>query len=155
MLVIIPVSGRRKRPGQRWCTSFWHPQPLATPAREALEAHRTAQGQDRADFGKDYSNHDLVFCEATGVPLRPGAVTAAFERHVADCGLPTIRLHDARHGACSLMLAGGVPIEVVQMILGHSSPAVTRQVYAHVMRQATAELIDTATDLLTRHRRRG
>lgn len=78
---------------------------------------------------------------------------AAFDAHVAACGLPHIRLHDTRHGACSLMLAGGVPIELVQMILGHSSPVVTRQVYAHVMRQTTAEQVNTATELLTRHRR--
>lgn len=64
-----------------------------------------------------------------------------------------MRLHDTRHGACSLMLAGGVPIELVQRILGHSSPVVTRQVYAHVMRQTTADQVNTATDLLTRHRR--
>jgi site-specific recombinase XerD len=47
-----------------------------------------------------------------------------------------------RHGACSMMLSGGVPIEVVQMVLGHSSPAVTRQVYAHVMKQATAQQLE-------------
>lgn len=66
---------------------------------------------------------------------------------------PVIRLHDPRHGACSLLFAGGVPIEIVQMILGHSSPEVTRRVYSHVMRKATAEQVETATELLARHRR--
>jgi integrase len=42
-----------------------------------------------------------------------------------------IRLHDTRHGACSMLLAGGVPIEVVQVILGHASPEITRKVYGH------------------------
>jgi integrase len=51
------------------------------------------------------------------------------------------------------MLSGGVPIEVVQMILGHSSPAVTRRVYAHMMRKATAEQFEVATSQLTQHRR--
>ena len=86
------------------------------------------QQQERADFGPDYSDHGLVFCEVEGTPLRPSKVTEAFAGHAAACGLPPIRLHDARHGACSLLIAGGVPIEVVQMILGHSSPSVTRQV---------------------------
>ena len=104
-------------------------------------------------FGPDYRDHDLVFARPDGTPLRPGAVTRAFENHVTACGLPVVRLHDTRHGACSLMLAGGVPIELVQMILGHSSPVVTRQVYAHVMRQTTADQVNTATDLLTRYRR--
>jgi integrase len=39
-----------------------------------------------------------------------------------------------RHGAGSLLLAAGVPIEIVAMILGHASPNITRSVYAHVLR---------------------
>jgi hypothetical protein len=51
------------------------------------------------------------------------------------------------------MPSGGVPIEVVQMILGHSSPAVTPRVYAHPMGRATAEQFEAATKRLTEHRR--
>jgi hypothetical protein len=87
-----------------------------------------------------------------GLPLRPDRVTVAFEGHVAGCWLPVIRLHDTRHGACSLMLAGGVPIEIVQMILGHSSPEISRRVYAHLMRKTAAEQVEKASKLLTRHR---
>jgi hypothetical protein len=47
----------------------------------------------------------------------------------------------------------GVPIEIVQLILGHSSPTVTRRIYAHVMKKATAEQVDTASQLITKHRR--
>jgi hypothetical protein len=47
-----------------------------------------------------------------------------------------------------------VPIEVVQMILGHASPEVTRKVYAHVMRKITAAQVENATQLLTQHRPR-
>jgi integrase len=79
-------------------------------------------------------------------------VTLAFEAQARACNLPVIRLHDTRHGACSLLVAGCVPIEVVQMILGHASPDVTRKVYAHLMRTATAEQVEKATQLLTRHR---
>jgi integrase len=153
--ILCPVCGREhvgrlfKRPkskaGRRWV-------PLAGPPRAALESHRLAQNEERAMFGPDYDEHDLVFCEVDGKPMRPGAVTTAFEEHVRACGLPVVRLHDTRHGACSLLLAGGVPIEVVQMILGHASPDVTRRVYAHVMRHAAAEQVEAATQLLTIHR---
>ena len=93
-----------------------------------------------------------MLCDCDGLPLRPGGVTVAFTAHVTACGPPAVRLHDTRHGACSLLLAGGVPIEVVQMILGHSDPDVTRKVYAHLMRKAAAEQVEAATELLTRHR---
>jgi integrase len=138
-------KGPKSRAGRRWV-------PLAGPARKALRRHRSAQKAERKDFGEDYRDHDLVFCGPDGDPLRPGCVTVAFAAHVTACGLPQIRLHDTRHGACSLLLAGGVPIEVVQMILGHSSPSVTRNVYTHLMRATTAEQVDTAAQLLTQHR---
>jgi integrase len=139
-------KGPKSKAGRRWI-------PLAEPAREALRQHHKAQAEERADFGKHYRDHGLVFCMPDGNPLRPGEVTSAFTDHVAACGLPQIRLHDTRHGACSLLIAGGVPIEVVQMILGHSSPAVTRQVYAHLMRGLTAEQVEAAARLLNRYRR--
>jgi hypothetical protein len=138
-------KGQKSRAGRRWV-------PLASPARKALRRHRSAQKAERKDFGEHYRDHDLVFCGPDGDPLRPGCVTAAFATHVTACGLPQIRLHDTRHRACSLLLAGGVPIEVVQMILGHSSPNVTRNVYPHLMRATTAAQVDTAAQLLTRHR---
>jgi integrase len=131
--------------GRRWV-------PLAAPAQQALARHRAAQRIERDWFGADYDEHDLVFCRPDGTPLRPDRVTVEFERHVAACGLPVIRLHDTRHGACSLMLAGGVPIEVVQMILGHASPDVTRRIYKHILRKVTARQVEKAAKLLTRHR---
>jgi integrase len=136
----------KSRAGRRWI-------PLPAPARAALLAHRDRQSHGKDDFGPAYVDHGLVFAGPSGHPLRPSSITTAFEAHTRTCGLPPTRLHDTRHGACSLLLSGGVPIEVVQMIMGHSSPAVTRKVYAHLLRQATADQVEAATEILTRHRR--
>ncbi len=46
-------------------------------------------------------------------------------------------------------MQAGLP---VQLILGHSSPTVTRRVYAHLMRATTAAQVEKAVELLTRHR---
>jgi integrase len=124
------------------------------PAQNALARHRATQQEEREFFGIDYQDHGLVFCRPDGIPLRPDRVTVEFVQHVAACGLPPCPLHDTRHGACSLMLAGGVPIEIVQMILGHSSPEITRRVYAHLMRTTTSAQVEIAGELLTRHRPR-
>jgi integrase len=167
---LITVNRRELKPEERVCPvcgaehvsrlfkspktgRSWRWVPFAAPARAALDAHKVAQAAERELLGEDYDDHDLVFCEPDGTPLRPDAVTKAFAAHAAICGLPMIRLHDMRHGACSLLLAGGVPIEIVQMILGHSSPSVTRRIYAHVMKKITADQVERATELLTRHRR--
>ena len=51
------------------------------------------------------------------------------------------------------MLGVGVPIEVVQMILGHASPEVTRKCYKHLMKSSAADQIEVASKLVTKHRR--
>jgi len=39
------------------------------------------------------------------------------------------------------MLANGVPLVTISKILGHSSPAVTAQIYAHALDESKAEAI--------------
>jgi hypothetical protein len=39
----------------------------------------------------------------------PAQVSRKVDADTTECGLPAISLHDLRHGACSLMLTGGVP----------------------------------------------
>jgi integrase len=43
-----------------------------------------------------------------------------------------IRLHDLRHTHATLLLADGVPVEVVSERLGHASATITLTVYQHV-----------------------
>lgn len=70
----------------------------------------------------------------------------------ADVSAPTVARGIGYQRTYAYDPAGGVPIEVVQMILGHSSPSITRRVYAHVMKRATAEQVEKASQLVTQHR---
>ncbi len=47
-------------------------------------------------------------------------------------GVPPIRLHDARHTFATLMLELGESPKTVQAMLGHSSVAITLDIYSHV-----------------------
>lgn len=66
-------------------------------------------------------------------PVSDRTLDRDFKRILASAGLPAIRLHDLRHTAATLMLLAGESPQVVSEILGHSSPAITLKVYAHVM----------------------
>lgn len=48
-------------------------------------------------------------------------------------GLPPIRLHDLRHGAATLALAGGADLKAIQAMLGHASTILTTATYTSVL----------------------
>ena len=68
----------------------------------------------------------------------------------AKAGLRRIRLHDLRHGAASLRLAAGVPIEVISKILGHSSIALTADTYSHLLKGVARQAAEAASALVPR-----
>ena len=74
-----------------------------------------------------------MFTREDGTDLFPVRVSELFDRLVKQSGLPRIRLHDLRHGHCTLALAAGVHPKVVQERLGHSSVASTLDRYSHVV----------------------
>ena len=78
-------------------------------------------------------------------------VQEQFKRALAQAELPkTIRFHDLRHTAATLMLASGVDIPSVAAILGHSQNSTTLNIYAH----AVPSRLSAATDALQRAIRR-
>ncbi|MDT7707025.1 MAG: hypothetical protein QOG20_2632 [Pseudonocardiales bacterium] len=64
------------------------------------------------------------------MPARGGRTPGSSSPPVR-AGLGTLRFHDLRHTAVSLLLALGVPPHVVREIAGHSDIKVTMMVYAH------------------------
>jgi integrase len=64
-------------------------------------------------------------------PLNPASFSNTFDRLVARAGVPRIRLHDLRHTYATIALRAGVHPAIVSERLGHSSIAVTIDLYAH------------------------
>jgi integrase len=61
-----------------------------------------------------------------------------------------IRLHDLRHTHATLLLLAGVPVHVVSERLGHASPVITMQVYAHVLPGSQREAAELFASLVER-----
>jgi site-specific recombinase XerD len=61
----------------------------------------------------------------------PDTVTHKFMEIARSCGV-NARLHDLRHNAVTYMLKSGIPIQVVQKIVGHSQLSTTL-IYTHVL----------------------
>ncbi len=52
-----------------------------------------------------------------------------------------IRFHDLRHTYASLLIEQGENIKYIQSQFGHSSPTVTLNVYAHLMKPTNQEAV--------------
>jgi integrase len=114
----------------------------------ALLAHRLVQDTERATWGSGYTDNDRVFAREDGNDLSPGQVTKVFNRLITAAGLRPVRLHDLRHGAASLMLAGGVDVAVVSKRMGHSSVRVTVDIYSHLLAGIGRQAADAAEAMM-------
>lgn len=82
--------------------------------------------------------------------LRGDSVSQAFPRLMRAAGLGHLTPHGLRHGAATLMLSAGVPMRAIADQLGHATPSITANVYAHVI----PDLQRAAVQALERRRAR-
>jgi integrase len=115
-------------------------------ARAALERQRIRQDAARIAAGSAWQDRDgLVWTDEIGRPLLGRSVTPSLHATLARLGLPQIRCHDLRHTAATLQLAAGVPLATISRTLGHSTIAVTADIYAAVtpdLRREAADAMD-------------
>jgi integrase len=75
-----------------------------------------------------------VFTNEPGGPVdRHNLANRSFRRIFKAAKLPLIRIYDLRHTAATLALFADIPVKVVSEMLGHSSSALTMDVYSHVL----------------------
>ena len=84
-------------------------------------------------MGATLEETDLVFAHPDGSPLDPSTVSHTFGKIASGAGLSKIRFHDLRHAHASLMLRTGADPKVISERLGHSSIAITMDIYAHIL----------------------
>ena len=106
--------------------------PIPEECQTALQRHKARQAEEKLLLGPAYQEHGLVFCRVDGKPIDPREFTRHFDQVLKRTGLPPIRLHDARHTFATLMLELGESPKTVQAMLGHSSVAITLDIYSHV-----------------------
>lgn len=126
--------------------------PLPVLCVAPLRWQRLRQQAMRERAGDGWTDSDLVFTTRTGRPVEGRNVLRSFHRLAAKADLPRIRVHDARHGAATLLAVGKVHPRVAMEILGHSKISMTMDVYTHVPDAAKREAIATLDRML--HRRR-
>ena len=121
---------------------------VGTLAVDALREHRRRQVEQRLHAGTLWVDRDLVFSGATGGHLHPDQLNRELRSLLTTAGLPTIRFHDLRHTAASLLLGRDVNPKKVSEMLGHSTVAITLDTYSHVLPTMHREAAQVMDDLL-------
>lgn len=111
----------------------WRTIQVPEPVVRALLEHQSRQKIERRSARELWEDHDLVFCTTIGTPLDPDGHRKSFAALTERAGIGRWHPHELRHSATSIMLASGVPIDVVSKVLGHTSIRITADVYGHVL----------------------
>ncbi|WP_041792130.1 tyrosine-type recombinase/integrase [Stigmatella aurantiaca] len=104
---------------------------LPASAVEALKAHRHLRGR-------------FVFCQDDGQPLTAGKTAQPLRRalKMADIGREEGRIgwHDLRHTYASHLAMKGIPLKVIQELMGHVTIEMTER-YAHLSPDTRREAV--------------
>ena len=107
---------------------------LAVDALERQKKMLTAEG---------LGSCALVFPAIDGTfQRRFGSFRSGFKAILKKAELPTIRWHDLRHSAATLLLSTGCHPKIVQERLGHSTIGITMDTYSHVLPTMQREAVD-------------
>ena len=102
---------------------------------ETLQAHRKALLERRLVLGQGkLTDADLVFPAWDGSPQNPDAFGSLWIKLATKLGLG-VSFHGLRHTHASQLIDAGVDVVTIARRLGHSSPAITLNVYAHLFRK--------------------
>jgi integrase len=138
---VIHVRRTLNRRGATW--SFGEPKtrsgrrdvPLTAPVIDALQAQHKANLENKlASTPGVWQEHGLVFPNSrNGNPLDATNVCHELHKLLVKAGLPsTFNVHSLRHTAATWMLEAGIQPHSVKGILGHSTIAVTMDIYSHI-----------------------
>jgi integrase len=106
---------------------------LSATMIEELRAHRIRQAEEQRRFGVRQTDNSFVVAQYDSRPIQPNSLTHEWLRLLGKSGLPPLRLHDLRHAHATHLFVSGVHPKIAQERLGHSTIAITLDLYSHVL----------------------
>jgi len=156
MLAITSGARQGELLGLKWSDIDWTNSQIhiqRTYNKGRWFAPKTKSSQRRIDIGpsvvqalKEWklaclpNDLNLVFPNEAGQPINySNMVNRVYLPALKAAGIARIKFHALRHTTASLMIEQGENIKYIQSQLGHSSPTVTLNVYAHLMKPTNQE----------------
>ncbi len=116
--------------------------PLSTAVVAMLKRHKVAQAAEKLKVGSQWQDCGLVFTTELGAPVDPRNLLRVIEAAAKTAGVEGVGIHTLRHSAAVRWLERGVHIKAVADLLGHSSIAITGDVYGHTSDDTARTAVD-------------
>jgi integrase len=116
--------------------------PLSPALAALLRRHRVIQVEERLRAANQWADTGLVFTIELGSDVDPRNLLRVVEAAAKRIGLDGVGAHTLRHSAATAWLESGVHIKQVSDLLGHSSVAITGDVYGHGSDQSARAAVD-------------
>ncbi|MEV6523131.1 tyrosine-type recombinase/integrase [Longispora sp. NPDC051575] len=117
-----------------------------------MRAYKARRARWRLVSGEAWADSEYFFVKPDGEPWHPELVSERFDKLVIACGLPPIRLHDARHCAATFMHAAGADMKTISVTLGHSTIQITADIYTSLLLEVDQTVAEASAALLARNR---
>jgi integrase len=120
---------------------------------EELKNYKRIKNKERMQAAElwEGGKHFFVFCTWNGKPYYPTVPGTWWRRFIKRTGLKSIRFHDLRHTAATLLINQGVHAKVISERLGHADIKTTMNIYGHYVRKADEEAADKLNSLFQPH----
>ena len=112
--------------------------PLLTPLKEVLFPY------------VESINTDLLFPAKNGKTMSETSYRRMWQRFCTAMGATEITAHFFRHNFATILYNAGVDVKAAQSILGHSSIAITMDIYTHLGAKNKEEAANKLNDFLTK-----
>ncbi|MGO3680335.1 tyrosine-type recombinase/integrase [Brevibacterium aurantiacum] len=111
----------------------------------ALMEWKIRQDGEREEWAEAYEDSGRVFTYENGTQLRPGYPSSALKTLLAKHDLPPLKFHGLRHQFASILLESDVPLALVSKMMGHSTTAITSDLYGHMVKGTAHRVADAAS----------
>jgi integrase len=116
--------------------------PLHPAVVSMLRRHKAGQAAERLQAANQWQNCGLVFTTELGTPVDPRNLLRVVQAAAKSAKIEKVGVHTMRHSAAVAWLESGVHIKAVADLLGHSSIAITGDVYGHTSDDTARAAID-------------
>jgi integrase len=116
--------------------------PLSPAVITILRRHRVTQLEERMRAANQWTDTGLVFTTALGHVVEPRNLLRVVEAAAKRISVDKVGAHTLRHSAATAWLEAGVHIRQVSDLLGHSSVAITGDVYGHSAEASARAAVD-------------